>query len=72
VAALESLAERLNVPADQLSGLKGLDEKKLAAIDAIVGDALTAEKAAFTKALEDSLDFLPRLVRPIAKKMFGV
>jgi hypothetical protein len=69
VTSLQTLAERLKVPAADLAALKTYDEDQLARIDAVIRDAFEAEDRAFTKAVEDSLNFLPRLIRPIAKKM---
>ena len=69
MSALETLAERLRVPADQLTSLAAYDDQQVAQIDAVIRDAFEAEDRAFTKAVEDSLNFLPRLIRPIAKKM---
>lgn len=69
MTALTTLAERLKVPAADLSALKAYDEAQIAQLDGIIRDAFEAEDRAFTKAVEESLTFLPRLIRPIAKKM---
>lgn len=69
MAALLTLAERLKVPPADLAALKIYDEAQVAEIDGVIRDAFEAEDRAFTKAVEESLTFLPRLIRPIAKKM---
>lgn len=69
MSALQTLAERLRVPAADLAALKTYDEAQIIEIDGIIRDAFDAEDRAFTKAVEESLTFLPRLIRPIAKKM---
>ena len=69
MAVLDALAGRLGVPTDQLAAFAAYDEEQLAIIDGVVGDALESEDVAFTKAVEESLAFLPRLIRPIAKKV---
>ena len=69
MTSLQTLAERLKVPAADLAALKTYDEDQLARIDGVIRDAFEAEDRAFTQAVEDSLNFLPRLIRPIAKKM---
>lgn len=69
MTALQTLAERLKVPASDLAALKTYDEDQLARIDGVIRDAFEAEDRAFTRAVEESLTFFPRLIRPIAKKM---
>lgn len=69
MSARAALAERLRVPADQLSMLDAYDDAHVAQIDGAIREAFEAEDRAFTKAVEHSLDLLPRLIRPIAKKM---
>lgn len=69
MAALQTLAERLRVPPADLAVLKTYDEAQIIEIDGVISDAFEAEDHAFTKAVEESLTFLPRLIRPIAKKL---
>lgn len=69
MTSLQTLAERLKVPAADLAALTTYDEAQLARIDGVIRDAFEAEERAFAKAVEESLTFLPRLIRPIAKKM---
>ncbi|BBH17816.1 hypothetical protein Back2_21030 [Nocardioides baekrokdamisoli] len=69
MSSLLTLAERLKVPAADLAMLKTYDEAQIAQIDGVIGDAFEAEDQAFGRAVEESLTFLPRLIRPIAKKL---
>lgn len=69
--ALEKLAHRLRVRVDQVPVLSGYAEEEILAFEEIVHRAMDREEAAFVKALEDALEFVPRLLRPVAKKMLG-
>lgn len=69
--ALERLADRLRVPVEQVPVLGRYDEDRIAAFDQTVRAAMDREDAALTRALEDALEFVPRLLRPVAKKMLG-
>lgn len=66
---IQTLAERLRVPATDLAVLTTYDDALVAQIDGVIRDAFDAEDQAFTEAVEQAIDFLPRLIRPIAKKM---
>lgn len=69
---LDSLARRLAVPPDRLRAFAAYDGARLARLDALVEAAMTREDAAFDAGLEEALSFVPRLLRPTAKKMlFG-
>ena len=69
--ALERLAHRLRVPVDEVPVLSRYDEERILAFEQIVHRAMDEEEAAFTRGLEDALEFVPRLLRPVAKKMLG-
>lgn len=69
--ALEKLAHRLRVPADQVPVLGGYDDDRIAAFEATVDQAMSREDAALAQALEEALTHVPRLLRPVAKKMMG-
>lgn len=69
--ALEKLAGRLRVPVERVPVLGQYDEGHVLAFEQIVHDAMEREEDAFTRALEEALEFVPRLLRPVAKKMLG-
>jgi hypothetical protein len=69
--ALESLAHRLRVPADQVPALSGYDDEHVTAYERHVRRAMEREDATLAHALEEALTYLPRLLRPMAKKMLG-
>ena len=68
---LEKLAHRLGVPADEVPVLSGYGEDRVLAYEALVHGAMKREDAALTDALEEALTYVPRLLRPMAKKMLG-
>jgi len=68
---LEKLAHRLRVPVDEVPVLSEYDDEHVLAFERIVHRAMKDEEAAFARALEDALEFVPRLLRPVAKKMLG-
>jgi hypothetical protein len=70
-SALEHLARHLQVPAEQVPALGTADEAHVATYDAMLTAAMRREDEAMARALEDALEFVPRLLRPVAKKMLG-
>ncbi|WP_017933733.1 hypothetical protein [Nocardioides sp. Iso805N] len=69
--ALQHLAHRLRVPVDQVPVLGEHDEARILAYEKLVHRAMDREGAALTHALEEALTFVPRLLRPVAKKLLG-
>jgi hypothetical protein len=69
--ALENLARRLRVPPDRVPAMSQYDEDRVAAYDRLVQQAMEREHAALAHALEEALTHIPRLLRPMAKKMLG-
>lgn len=69
---LDSLARRLTVPSDRLAAFAAYDEGRLAHLDTLLGTAMTQEDQAFDTGIEEALRFVPKLLRPAAKKLlFG-
>jgi len=66
---MERLAHRLRVPVDEVPVLSEYDDEHVLAFEKIVHRAMSQEEAAFARGLEDALEFVPRLLRPVAKKM---
>ena len=72
MAALDMLAEHLGVKNDRLNAFSSYDEGQLAQLDTLLTDAMDAEDNAFDAGLEEALRFVPRPLRPAAKKiLFG-
>lgn len=69
--ALRHLAHRLRVPVDEVPVLGAYDEAQILAYEDLVHRAMDREGAALSHALEHALTFVPRLLRPMAKKMLG-
>lgn len=69
--ALEKLAERLRVPVEEVPALTAYDDEQAAAYLATVERAMAREEHALTDAIEESLGYVPRLLRPAAKKLLG-
>lgn len=70
-SALQTLAQHLGVPPTQVPALAAYDEDHVAAYDALLTRAMETEDAAFETALEEALGFVPRLLRPVAKRVLG-
>lgn len=69
---LDSLAATLGVSPSRLAPFASYEGRQLAALDALITATMTAEDKAFDAALEEALGFVPRLLRPTAKRMlFG-
>jgi hypothetical protein len=69
---LDTLARRLSVPPDRLAAFAAYDGGRLARLDTLLGTAMNQEDAAFDAGLEEALRFVPKLLRPAAKKLlFG-
>ena len=66
---LAPLADLLGVDEQRLAMLRRYDAGQVGALEAAVSGALEAEDAAFTKASEDALRFVPRLLRGPARSM---
>lgn len=72
MAALDALATHLGVNTDRLQAFSSYDESQLARLDTLITGAMTAEDAAFDAGIEEGLRFIPRPLRPAAKKiLFG-
>ena len=72
MAALDTLAEHLGVRTDRLVAFSSYDEDRLAQLDTLITGAMSAEDKAFEAGLEEALRFIPRPLRPAAKKiLFG-
>ncbi len=72
MAALDTLAEHLGVRADRLTAFSSYDEDQLARLDTLLTGAMSAEDEQFEAGLEEALRFVPRPLRPAAKKiLFG-
>lgn len=69
--ALERLGHRLRVPVEEVPVLGAYADEHILAFEEIVHRAMKDEEAAFARALDDALEFVPRLLRPVAKKMLG-
>ena len=72
MAALDTLAEHLGVTTDRLAAFSSYDESRLAQLDTQLTGAMSAEDKQFEAGLEEALRFVPRPLRPAAKKiLFG-
>ena len=72
MTALDTLAAHLRVPTDALAALSAYDDERIGALDALIQKAFEDEDRSFDSALEEALRFVPRLLRPAAKKLlFG-
>lgn len=69
--ALDTLAHRLRVPVDDIPVLGAYDDETIHAYEAMVRTAMEREGESLTHAMEAALDFVPRLLRPVAKKLLG-
>ena len=69
--ALEKLAHRLRVPVNEVPALGAYDDAQIAAYETAVERAMALEGEEIARAMEESLGYVPRLLRPVAKKMFG-
>lgn len=67
--ALTKLAERLQVPPDRLSALDRLDPATVDAFADVVRQAQERDEAEIEKALQETLGFVPRILRGRVKKM---
>ena len=67
--ALSRLAERLQVDPEQLSRLERLDESTLDGFAEVVGRAQERDEAEIEQALQETLRFVPRILRGRVKKM---
>jgi hypothetical protein len=70
-SALDTLARHLGVPTAQVPVLAAYDDAQVAAYDALLTRAMETEDAAFETALDEALAFVPRLLRPVARKVLG-
>lgn len=69
--ALEKLAHRLRVPVEDVPVLGEYGEDHVRDYEALLHAAMEREGAALAHAMEQALEFVPRLLRPVAKKMLG-
>lgn len=69
---LDALAHRLRVGPDRLAAFAAYDGGRLAHLDTLLDAAMAQEDRAFDAGLEEALRFVPKLLRPAAKRLlFG-
>lgn len=69
---LDALARRLRVGPDRLTAFAAYDGDRLAHLDTLLDTAMTQEDQTFDARLEEALRFVPKLLRPAAKRLlFG-
>jgi hypothetical protein len=68
-APLSRLAERLQVDTDRIAFLERLGAPAIAELDTLLGNARARDERAIEDGLQETLRFVPRLLRGRAKKM---